>query len=179
MTREPFARVGAWLVDLLCVSGWVAVLAVVGAALYFTNVVPAHGAWAGNAISFLVLVMPVTVALARFESGTREATIGKQARRLRVVDVDGRSQVSFGRALLRNAVKVAVPWGLGHVVFFGLVGSAPSGSVPAWLVVTTAAAYVLPGVYLVTLFVGNGRTPYDRLSRTRVVRNIDPVAASV
>jgi len=178
VTREPFARVGAWLIDLLCISGWVAMLAVVGAALYFAKVVPALGVWAGNAVSFLVLVMPVTVALARFESGSREATIGKHARGLRVVDVDGRSQVSFGRALLRNAVKVAVPWGLGHVVVYGLAGSASSGSVPVWLVVATAAAYVLPAVYVVTLFLGNGRTPYDRLSRTIVVRNTDPIVAS-
>lgn len=169
MTRQPFARLGAWLVDVLCISGWVAVLAVVGATLYLTGAVDSLSANVGNAVSFVVLILPATVAMAWFESSSREATIGKHARGFRVVDAGTGSRVSFGRALLRNALKIAVPWEVGHTVAYGLVGTARGGAIPGWLVVATVAAYLVPTVYVATLFIGHGRTPYDWLSRTVVV----------
>ncbi|GAA4368761.1 hypothetical protein GCM10023152_06530 [Agromyces bauzanensis] len=42
----------------------------------------------------------------------------------------------------------------------------------AW--VLTAAAYVIPLVWIVSLFVAGGRTPYDRISGTMVVRRATP-----
>jgi uncharacterized RDD family membrane protein YckC len=159
VNRQPAERLGAWLIDLLCIAGWVAVLAVVGAALYLTGVLHTLSADAGNAASFVVLIVPVTVALARFEAGSREATVGKRARRLRVVDAGTQSRVSFARALLRNTVKVAVPWELGHTVAYGLIGTTAGVPVPGWLIVTTVAAYVLPAVYVVTLFVVTAERP--------------------
>lgn len=164
---------------MLCISGWVAVLAVAGATLYVTGVLRSLSAGAGNLVSFLVLVLPVTVALARSESGPLEATIGKRARRLRVVDAGTGSQASFGRALLRNAAKIAVPWELGHTVAYGLIGAVPGASIPGWLVSAMVAAHILPTVYVVTLFVGHGRTPYDWLSRTIVVREDGPIVGAV
>ncbi|WP_188743161.1 hypothetical protein [Agromyces bauzanensis] len=38
----------------------------------------------------------------------------------------------------------------------------------------TAAAYVIPLVWIVSLFVAGGRTPYDRISGTMVVRRATP-----
>ena len=153
-------------------------LAVAGAGLYSAGALRGLSAIQGNAVSFLVLIGPVTVVMARLESGAREATIGKRGRRLRVVDARTESGVSFGRALLRNAVKIALPWELGHTVAYGLFGSSPGASVPGWLVAVTVAAYMLPIAYVVTLFVGHGRTPYDWLSGTVVVRDDAPVAGS-
>ena len=173
MKPMAFVRVHAWLIDMLTIAAWIAALAVVVVSLYLTDVMPALSASATQALSFLILVAPVTVGLALLESGSRGATVGKHARRLLVVTVDGRLQVSFGRALIRNTLKVALPWELGHLVVYGLAGGSSSGSVPAWLVLATAAAYVIPAIYVITLFVGNGRTPYDRLSRTTVTRSLD------
>ncbi|MEX2551862.1 MAG: RDD family protein, partial [Actinomycetota bacterium] len=61
----------------------------------------------------------------------------------------------FPRALLRNALKIAVPWMLGHAVVFELVqtSEAEASAVPGWLWVVTAGAYVLPAAYVVSLFV--------------------------
>jgi hypothetical protein len=174
VNRQPFPRLRAWLIDVLCISGWVALLAVVGATLYFTGVLGSLSANVGNAASFLVLILPVTVVLSWLESSSREATIGKRARRLRVVDAGTKSRVSFFRALLRNALKIAVPWELGHTVAYGLIGTVPGVPIPGWLVAATVAAYILPTVFVGTLFVGPGRTPYDWLSRTIVIRWDDP-----
>lgn len=170
MNRQPVARLGAWLIDVLCISGWVALLAGAGTALYFTGATNALSGGVLNATSFVVLILPVTIAMAWRESGWRQATIGKNMKRLRVVDSGTRSPVPFWRALIRNALKIAVPWEAGHTVAYGLAGTAAGAHVPGWLVAVTVAAYVLPAVYLLTLFAGHGRTPYDRLSRTMVVR---------
>lgn len=97
------------------------------------------------------------------------ATIGKRARGLRVVDASTGSRVPFARAVLRNALKIAVPWEVGHIVAYGLVGTARGAAAPGWLVVATVAASLMPAVYVVTLFIGRGRTLYDWLSRTVVV----------
>ncbi len=162
-------RLLAFLIDLLCVLAWAAVLAAIGVPLYSIRLLPNLNGVLGNVVSFLVLVAPVTVVLARSESGAREGTIGKRARRLQVVDVATGSRVSFWRALLRNALKLAVPWGIGHLAVYGLIGTSSSGSVPTWLKVVTGAAYLLPAVYVISLFVRQGRTPYDWISRTIVM----------
>jgi uncharacterized RDD family membrane protein YckC len=159
----------AWLIDLVWIGGWVTVLAAVGATLYATGVVRELSVAAGNVVSFLVLVAPVTLALAWFESGPRQATVGKRIRRLRVVDAGTQSTIPFRRALLRNVVKLTVPWELGHVAVYGLV--AATGGPPGWLMVVAVAANVVPAVYVATLFVAGGRTPADWLARTVVAAN--------
>lgn len=60
-----------------------------------------------------------------------------------------------------------MPWTIGHAAAIALVGST---TISPGLVTLTAAAYVLPLVYVVTLFVREGRTPYDRAGGARVVR---------
>lgn len=68
------------------------------------------------------------------------------------------------------SLKIALPWMIGHAVVFEIVNRDAAGQVPAWLWVATAGAYVLPAVYVVSLFIRRGRTPYDWISRTTVIR---------
>jgi uncharacterized RDD family membrane protein YckC len=86
---------------------------------------------------------------------------------VRVVALDG-GRVSFGAALLRNALKVALPWIVGHATVFAFSTTHITGATPTWLWVLTISAYVLPIVYVVSLFVRNGRTPYDLTAGTHV-----------
>jgi hypothetical protein len=39
-------------------------------------------------------------------------------------------------------------------------------------------AYVLPIMYVGSLFVGEGRAPYDRISGTIVIRDLQPATSS-
>jgi len=48
--------------------------------------------------------------------------------------------------------------------------------VSVWLL--TVVAYVLPIMYVVSLFVGQGRTPYDLISGTVVISEVHPVTSS-
>src|SRR5687768_10424313 len=118
MSRHPWDRLVAWLIDWLCVLAWVAVTAAVGTAVYLTGATAGLSTGALNVIATATVVVPVTIALAWLESSSREATIGKRTRGLRVVDADSGSRVRFPRALLRNALKIAVPWTIGHTVVF-------------------------------------------------------------
>lgn len=168
--RHPGNRLLAWVVDWACILVWVAITAAIGVPLFLSGITGGLSIPALNAVATIVLVLPVTVGLALLEASTRESTFGKRVRRLRVVDSLTGSRVPLGRALLRNLVKVAIPWTLGHAAVYALIASGPDAPPAVGVWALTAAAYVLPIAYVVSLFVGDGRTPYDRLARTRVLR---------
>jgi uncharacterized RDD family membrane protein YckC len=75
--------------------------------------------WGTNR-SFVLAVSAVppllaTAVAARAESGPNAATPGKQRYDLRVEDADSGS-LSCGWAVLRNVLKIGLPWQLGHTV---------------------------------------------------------------
>jgi len=166
--RHPWKRLVAWLIDWVLVLAWAGITAAVGVPLYLSGATTGLGPIALNVISVVVLVAPVTVALAALESGRRQATVGKRLQRLVVTDAATGSRLSFRRALGRNVLKVALPWAVGHAAVFGMVATRAADAVPPAIWVLTALAYVVPVVYVVTLFVGEGETPYDRAARSHV-----------
>ncbi|MFI2485931.1 RDD family protein [Promicromonospora kroppenstedtii] len=170
MNSEAWRRIAAWLVDWLCFLAWLVVLAAIGIPLYLAGVTTGWSAATTNVVSALLTAVPLTTFLAVLESGPRQATIGKRALGLQVVGARDGGRLTFARALLRNALKVALPWTIGHAAAIGLVGST---TVEPGLIVLTAAAYVLPIAWVVTLFAGAGRTPYDRAGGATVVRARD------
>jgi len=177
MSRQPWNRLIAWGIDWLCVSAWVAVIAAVAVPLSLAGVTGGLSLVALNVLGDTVLVIPVTICFAWLESSDREATIGKRRRGLKVVDADTGSRVPLRRTLLRNALKIAVPWIIGHAVVYEIFQTNKAGHIPRWVGVATAGAYILPAVYAVSLFVGQGRTPYDWVSRTAVSRSDSAIPA--
>lgn len=178
MHRVAWRRLTAWLIDWLVILCWAAVTAAIGVPLYLAGITGPMGTIWLNVLATLVLVVPVVFGFAGLEASRREASPGKRVRRLRVVDVETGRGISFGRALLRNALKLGLPWTVGHLAVFAIsTESAASGSV-SWQVWTlTALAYVLPIWYVISLFVGDGRTPYDRAARARVILDPAPQAS--
>ncbi|GAB3134946.1 RDD family protein [Microbispora hainanensis] len=159
-------RITAWLIDWLWILILPLLLVPVGVVVYSAGLRLPVPLW--NLISFLFLIAPVTLWCARRESGRFQATPGKRARGLIVVDARSGGPIGFGRALLRNTAKIALPWQLGHTVAYGFAAEArnPSGS----LMVLTITVYVIMFAWLGALFLPSGRTPYDLLAGTRVVR---------
>jgi uncharacterized RDD family membrane protein YckC len=93
--------------------------------------------------------------------GPRGATPGKRLLGLRVSRLDG-GQLSWPGSLLRSAVKIAVPWELAHTgVWNSLAWPGPEAPVNAVLFSVANGLLVL---YVVMLFVGARRPPYDRLA---------------
>jgi uncharacterized RDD family membrane protein YckC len=173
---HPRTRIIACLIDWCCVIAWAGVLAAVCVPLYLTGTLHALPVLAANVLSAVVLVVPVTVGLAALESSRHAATIGKRVMRLRVVSDHG-ARVGFSRALARNGLKVTAPWLVGHAAVYAITGTSATAATPGWVWGLTGAAYILPVVWILSLFVASGRTPYDRLTRTTVRRISRPEPA--
>ena len=166
----PLNRLVAWLIDWVIILVWVAIVAALGIPLFLAGITAPLTMGALNLVAVVTLALPVTVAFAALESSSRQASLGKRARRLLVVNSTTGRRVTFRRALTRIALKIGVPWSIGHAAAYGIVASSGAGTIPADVVAVTALAYVLPLFYIASLFIGSGRTPYDRLSGTMVER---------
>jgi uncharacterized RDD family membrane protein YckC len=158
------ARIVATLIDIACMLPWIGVVAAAGAVLYVAGVTRNVDPLIGNAIGFVTLIVPITLAAAGFDGTARHATPGKRALRLRIES--GGGGPGFARALLRNTVKFALPWELGHTAVFTLFGS--TGAPPLWVVLVLIGAYGIPIVSIALLLV-NGRPLHDRAAGTRVI----------
>ncbi|HEY4153637.1 MAG TPA: RDD family protein [Pseudolysinimonas sp.] len=158
------ARIVATLIDIACMLPWIVVVAAAGAVLFVAGVTRNVDPLIGNAIGFVTLIVPITLATAGFDGTARHATPGKRAFGLRVESRGGGP--GFARALLRNAVKFALPWELGHTAVFALFGS--TGAPPLWVTLVLIAAYGIPIVSIVLLLVA-GRPLHDRAAGTVVV----------
>ena len=164
MTSTTRSRLLAGLVDLGLVLAWVLLVAAVGVPLYLTGRTSALGPLALNLVALALLVLPVTVALTAMECGRYEATPGKLKFGLRVRRDPTGERISWGRSLLRNLLKLGVPWSLGHLAAIAL---AAGGGIDAQIGAILSMA--VPIAYLVTLLTGDGRTIYDHLAGTMVI----------
>lgn len=129
--------------------------------------------WGKSRSSLLWLsTTPVAIAVALATvAESQGATWGKQVFGLRVERVDG-GQLSVGQALLRNVVKVAIPWQLGHVT--AVSGAYGGFERPDPRVVAAAVAtYSMVTAGLVGVLSNSGVTFYDLLSRSHVVPSLD------
>ena len=130
--------------------------------------VQAAGPPSRTVVLALSAIPPVvaTVWAARAESA-RGATWGKRRLGLRVV-ADDAAPLTFARGLVRNAVKIAVPWQVGHVLAVG----AAFGRFDEMDPLTLGAGiltYPLLGAMIWAVAWGAGRGLHDRVARTRVV----------
>lgn len=157
----------AWLIDWACFLGLLAVVAAVFVPLALADIVVVRSEWAANVVSFVASVLPVVLLAAWFESRPRAATPGKRVMGLTVRGDDGRVP-GFGRALLRNAVKIGIPWTLGHAVAIGFVHHGNANAVPTYLWVLTVATYAVIFVWVLFVLLPGHRALHDRIAGTGV-----------
>ena len=159
-------RIRAALVDLALILGWIVLVAAVGVPLYLTGVTAGLRPLQLNLVGAALVVVPVVAGLAATEGGRYEASPGKQWAGLRVRRLDG-GRLRYGRSLLRNAVKVGLPWVVGHAAAIALATSTDPVGADVWIL--TAVAYLLPLAYLVGALLDHGRAPYDVVAGSQVV----------
>ena len=166
-------RLLAFGIDYLLIAAYLALLAAtslaVGWALRRERRLPAtprERAW-GHVVSFLSLTLPITLYFARAESLPRGATFGKRALGLRVITMGG-DRVPFRCALLRAALKFT-PWEIAHTTLWQTPGWPVEPRLTAFHWLGYGLSLLLSAWYVVTLFAGRHRTPYDRIAGTRVV----------
>lgn len=178
-------RTRAYLRDCLGYLGVAAALLPIGIPIALSIESPGTARLVGLVTS---VIPPVIAAVwaARAESGTAAATWGKRREGLRVEGlrveglrvemisgtpaegVDGARRIPFPRALVRNLVKIAIPWQLGHAVAVGAAFGDFETGAPGTLVVTVVLyAYVI--VLGCGVVLGSGHGMHDRLAGSRVV----------
>lgn len=108
-----------------------------------------------------------TLLAARRESSSDGATPGKRRYGLQVQAQHG-EPLSFGRALLRNGLKIALPWQLGHTVAIGAAFDGFDDNDPLTLA-TAVATYPLLAVMIGSVAFGEGRGLHDRITGSRVL----------
>ncbi len=166
--RHPWRRIAAWLIHCALILLWAGLLAAIGVPLYRAGIIGDPPLALANLVAALVLVVPAVLVLAALDAGPKAATIGKRIMGLRLTDVAG-ARVTYARAALRNALKLGLPWLIAHAAVYGLWEGSPTDAIPTWVWPLLAVAYAIPIVWLASIFVRVGRSPYDQLTRTVVV----------
>jgi len=122
-----------------------------------------------NGVGLVLVILPATLWATWWEAGQKGATPGKRLLRLRVLHEQARALPSARQSVVRNMIKIALPWELGHTVALGYANMA-GGEVPVWLWALTALTYGWLLGNLVLLIIPSRKPVHDRLAGTVVVR---------
>jgi uncharacterized RDD family membrane protein YckC len=164
--RAALKRLAAFALDWCLIAAWGGLLFVLFTQLV-AGLLPAPGGpWSAQLVGLLSMTLPVILYFSLCEASAWRGTLGKRALGLEVVDEAG-GRLPTASALLRNGVKFA-PWEFGHLLAQQAVFSGEQG-MPAWTILPGLVAFGGPLIWVVELF-RTGRTPYDRVSTSRVRR---------
>ncbi len=164
MTDTARRRLLAGLIDLGLLLAWGVVIGALFWWLRSAGPLGGVGLLGLNLIGIAAVVLPATFALSALEAGRYEATPGKLRAGLRVRRDPGGERIGLGRSLLRNLLKLGIPWALTHLA---VVSALAAGGVAAWA--GAALGVAVPVAYLVSLVSGDGRTIYDHVAGTMVI----------
>ena len=179
--RLLWLRLLAFALDYVVISLYLALLVVVSFVVARTDAGPGFralfsGPNSAELTAFLVLVLPVLLYFAVFESSPWQATWGKRVLGLRV-ETTRDARVGFPRALWRNALKL-IPWELTHACLWRIPGwpLAPE-TPPLWITIGLSLVWVIVAIYALSLALSrSGQTLYDWLAGVRVIRAKDIAA---
>jgi uncharacterized RDD family membrane protein YckC len=164
----------AFLLDYLVISAYLVLLVVVGLLVRSSPFGGAFGSLFANPVSaeitaFVLLVLPVILYFALFESSVWQASPGKRRMGLQVTDERG-ARLSLPRSLARSALKF-IPWELTHLCLWNIPGwPLEATTIPPLIVVGLVLVWVIVGAYALSLLLSKThQTIYDRVVRAFVV----------
>ena len=167
-------RLVAFLLDYIVISIYIVLLVALSFGIGATPWGDGFVRLFANPISaevtaFLLLVLPVVLYFAFFETSARQGTWGKQRLGLRVTDERG-ERISFGKSLLRSLLKF-LPWELTHLCLWNIPGWPMNvGEVPPWIVAGLSLVWVIVFAYAASLLLSKtSQTIYDRIAGTLVL----------
>lgn len=167
-------RVAAFLFDYLIIAAYIIILIIASVLLGLGPLrQPFQGFFAnpnsGEISAFLLLVLPVILYFALFESSSWQATWGKRKIGLCVINAQG-ERLSLGRSLVRSFIKF-LPWELTHACLWRIPGwpfnpQTPSPIISAGLILV----WIIVGAYLISLLMSKKhQTLYDMIAGSYVV----------
>ncbi|MEO8931850.1 MAG: RDD family protein [Lacisediminihabitans sp.] len=166
-------RLLAILIDYALIVAYLAVLTLVAVVVAGMTGGFAHwlafGTLGAELLGFVTLVLPVGIYLYAAEASVWQATVGKRALRLRVIDETNGGRPGRIRILVRTVVKL-IPWELAHFFVWQAVAAGSLSVFPVWVSVGIAGANLLPIAYVVCVLLQRERRgPHDLVAGTRVV----------
>jgi uncharacterized RDD family membrane protein YckC len=167
-------RFVAFLLDYLIIAAYIVVLIVVSVLLGFGPLRQTFQSLfanpnSGEISAFLLLVLPVILYFALFESSSWQATWGKRKVGLRVMNTYG-ERLSFGRSLVRSFIKF-LPWELAHACLWRIPGWPLNPQTPPLIISTgLVLVWVIVGAYVISMLVSQKhQTLYDMIAGSYVV----------
>lgn len=161
--KQPIRRLAAFGFDYLLIACWAVFIGLVSVTTGVHENLDMTG-WGGRAaahlLGFLSLTLPVIAYFAMTEGGPKRASLGKRALKL---------QVEGERTWLRNIIKF-LPWEIAHAAIWWQDAQPFVDPMPTGNLIVSSFAMLLGIGIVASLFIGDGRTPYDRLAGTRVTR---------
>lgn len=157
-----FRRLGAYLLDVASYFGIAAATIPLGLLAVRTGL--------GKSQAFVLTASAVPVAIALGYATHAEAqggTWGKRVFKLKVNRLGGGS-VSKKRALIRNVVKIAIPWQLGHTVAISAAFGGFEQSNRTLVGITTVTCAMI-GAGIWGILRSSGATLHDMAAGTQVV----------
>ena len=167
---SPWRRIAAYFVDyFVFMLPLIGILSLSSWAFLSFGISPfSNNVWLNQGIVILVLTLPVVLYFALSEASRFQATVGKRLLKVSVVDASGH-RVTLKQAMLRAIVKF-LPWEFFHTIIWHWEGWPSNPATPTNLqIMTMTAGWLVMGWFVVCLFVGSRRTPYDWAAGTVVV----------
>lgn len=168
-------RLAAFALDYLVIVGYIIALTIVWLGLAYGISWPQQimtvltNPLAADGLTFITLILPVSLYFTLQESSVRQATWGKRKLGLCVVTATG-DRLSRTQAFIRALVKL-LPWQLAHTSIYHIPGwpLAPEDLTP-FSMVGLILVWVLVGAYTLSALISKThRTPYDWVSGAYVV----------
>jgi len=169
MLPMPIRRICAFLIDYCLIAIYIGALVFTTITIVGTEAeIPSTitDKMRGHAIAFITLTLPVWLYFTLSEASSTGATFGKRLLRLQVKRRN-REQVSFAAASIRNGGKF-LPWEVSHAAIWYVPGRPFLDIMPPLNLGISFIATLAAISFFLSLFIGNGDTPYDRLSGTYV-----------
>lgn len=171
MRSLAIGRILAYLIDYAVILLYITCLTFVSVYLIQSNLSPSAEITdkiKGHAIGFVTLTLPVWGYFTVLESSGKNATLGKMALGFSVSS-EGNGPPDFRAIALRNFIKF-IPWEFAHASIWYVNGRPFLDEMPTLNLVICISAILIALIYVFMLFLGNGQTLYDKISRTVVVK---------
>jgi len=170
--KAPITRILAYSIDYGIIALYIGALVAANVFLFestFRVPLTIADKIQGHAFAFATLTLPVLLYFIIMESGSKNATFGKFLMKLQVRGISGK-RPKLRAVIIRNVIKF-LPWEFSHAAIWYVPGRPFLDPMPTTNLIICTAAIIVAGIYILSLFVGSGRTPYDRISKTHIVRS--------
>jgi uncharacterized RDD family membrane protein YckC len=167
-------RIGAFLLDYLVIALYIILLVFISVGL---GMGPFRGAFStmfanpniSEISAFLLLVFPVILYFALFESSSWKATWGKRKLGLVVIDKYG-ERLTLPISFVRSIIKF-LPWELTHACLWRIPGWPLAPTTPSPIIIAgLALVWILVAAYLISILTNEKhRSLYDLIAGTAVI----------